>query len=165
MELLGGVFLTGVLTVGIAGGIGYGIFRLISPKGPVDTPTKMGRKWFALVAFITTLTSLPNFLRTFDVDPFGVWIVGIMVVGGFAFVGGWLYGKISDLKGPAPSAPSSAPSQLSAFSHTREQSAMAHESIPTSARAGLEQLNELHQNGLITQTEYDQQRARILSEL
>lgn len=162
MELLGGVFLTAVLAVGIAGGIGYGIFRLISPKGPVDTPTQMGRKWFALVAFITTLTSLPKFIRTFDVDPFAVWIVGIVGMGGFAFVSGWLYGKLSGLKGPAPAAPSSGPST---FSHPREQSSMAHESISTSARAGLEQLNELHQKGLITQTEYDQQRARILSEL
>lgn len=165
MELLGGVFLTAALTVGIAGGIGYGIFRLISPKGPVNTPTQMGRKWFALVAFITTLTSLPEFLRTFDVDPFGIWIIGIVGVGGFAFVGGWLYGKLSGLKGPPPAAPSSAPTQPSAFPHPQEHPSLAPESISTSARAGLEQLNELHQNGLITQTEYDQQRARILSEL
>jgi len=159
------VFLTATLSVGIAFGIGYRIFRWVSPKGLVETPTQMGRKWFAWIALMSSITQLPKFIRTFDVDPFALWVVGLVGLGGFAFVGGWLYGKLSGLKGPESAVPSNALTQPSVFTQLPEQSAMPHESTTTSARASLEQLNELRRNGLITQTEYDQQRVRILSEL
>lgn len=161
----GDAFLIAALTVGIAGAIGYGIFRWVSPKGRPETPTQMGRKWFAWLALITTVTFLPKFIRTFDVDAFAIWILNFVVWGGLAFVGGWLYGKLSGLKGSMPAAPSSAPTRPSAFSQPAEQSATHYESASTSARARLEQLNELHRKGLVTEAEYDQQRARILSEL
>lgn len=89
------IFLTTALSVGIAGAIGYGIFWLIAPKGRAETPAQIGRKWFAWLAFAITITLLPKFVRTFDINPLAVWALNFIVWGFIAFIGGWLYGRLT----------------------------------------------------------------------
>lgn len=89
------IFLTTALSVGIAGAIGYGIFRLVAPKGRAVTPAQVGRKWFAWLALIIAITLLPKFIRTFDINPLAIWALNFIVWGVIAFIGGWLYGRLT----------------------------------------------------------------------
>jgi len=145
-EILGGVW-TLILSLSIAGAISYGLYRLLAPKSPAETPTQMGRKWLAWSAGIITLAYAPKFIRTFDGNIFGLWLVGLVAVGCMAFVAGWLYGKFWVFKELMAETPLSAPTQPSAFSQPAEQSATPHESTSHSARAEIEQPNEVIQMG------------------
>ena len=64
MSEAGNAFLISAVTVGLAGAVGYGIYRLALPKGQAVTPIQIGRKWFAWMAMIATFTALPRFVQT-----------------------------------------------------------------------------------------------------
>ncbi|GMV56777.1 MAG: hypothetical protein AMXMBFR6_25820 [Betaproteobacteria bacterium] len=99
MTLAGYALAIAAVTVGVSTAVGYGIYRAVTPKGNAQSPTQMGRKWFAWMALFSSVTLLPKFFRTFAIDPFAVWlIVGIVTCGGIAFGLGWIYGKVTGLK-------------------------------------------------------------------
>lgn len=152
------------LTVGVSAAVGYGIYRAVAPRGNAQSPSQMGRKWFAWTALVSSVTLLPKFFRTFDIDSFSVWmIIGIATYGGIAFCLGWAYGKIKGLK-PLADAPASASSPTIATA-TVPPSADAHDQPATDTERRLARLDELFQRGTITKNEYDQQRNRILGDL
>lgn len=93
MSEAGNAFLISAVTVGLAGAVGYGIYRLALPKGQAVTPIQIGRKWFAWMAMIATFTALPRFVQTLDVLAFINWLVVLVFYGGLAFAVGWLYGR------------------------------------------------------------------------
>lgn len=89
--------------------VGYGIFRLAAPRNPPTSAGALARRWFAWVAFASTLTMFPKLLyQPFSVNNLAVWlIVGLAVFGGMAFLAGWLYGKVRFRALKATSSPSS----------------------------------------------------------
>lgn len=85
--------LTAAITVTLAGAVGYGLFRLISPRNEATNPSGLGRRWFAWTAMIVSFATLPPFFRLFDANSIAKWLVALVVFGGLAFGFGWLYGR------------------------------------------------------------------------
>jgi len=85
--------LVAVVNVAMAGACGYGIYLLARPKSDLLTPLEVGRKWFAWVAMIQTTAILPPFFRAFQPVFLVNWVVGLIVFGGLAFAGGWVYAR------------------------------------------------------------------------
>jgi tetratricopeptide (TPR) repeat protein len=78
--------------------VGYGIFKLITPKGLANNPPDIGRKWLAQVAGLISLVALPSFFRDFGLDALFKWLVGLIFFGGLTYLIGWYYGKYSQSK-------------------------------------------------------------------
>lgn len=53
--------ITAVMTVALAGVVGYGIYQLALPRYKPASPLDFGRKWFAWIAIFVTLATLPPF--------------------------------------------------------------------------------------------------------
>lgn len=61
--------LTAAITVTLAGAVGYGLFRFLSPKNEAAAnPVGLGRRWFAWTAMIVSVAILPPFFRLFDAN-------------------------------------------------------------------------------------------------
>lgn len=88
------VLVTVAITLILAGVVGYGLYKVITPKGEVKSASEYGRRWLALMVFFVTFTTLPGFFRDLDVDSFARWIVVVVFYGGVAFLAGYIYGKI-----------------------------------------------------------------------
>lgn len=154
-----------VVTVGVSAAVGYGIFRTVAPKGNAQSPTQMGRKWFAWMALVSTVTLLPKFFRTFAVDPFAAWIINLVILGGIAFALGWVYAKFKGLKSPAADVQPSASAGTSRIKIESPALPKLGADATTQMEHRLEKLDELFRKGTITKNEYEQQRNRILSDL
>lgn len=153
-EIFLAIVLTEAVRVGAAGLIGYGIYRLVSPRTVASTPTELGRKWFAFIAFYVCLTSLPRFFRQTDVDSFANWLAMMVGFGGPAFALGWTYGRFFKFK--------------SAFTGSPNYSAAnqaTHSSSTGSIERRLAELDELFKKGLINSDEYQAKRQDILNQL
>lgn len=87
------VILSSAITVTLAGAVGYGLFRLISPRNEATNSLGLGRRWFAWTAMIVSVATLPPFFRLFDANSIATWLVSLAVFGGLAFGFGWLYGR------------------------------------------------------------------------
>ena len=81
--------------VAIALVIGFGLYRLVAPKGRPTTAIQMGREWYGWMALISTMTFFPELIyRPFSLDSLAIWlIIGLGAYGGIAFSLGWAYGK------------------------------------------------------------------------
>lgn len=90
---------TAAFTIAMAGAVGYGIYRAIAPKHKATGPVDIGRRWFAWMALLVTVSSLPPFFRLFNVDSILTWAIGLVFFGGLAFGLGWLYAKLFRFKG------------------------------------------------------------------
>lgn len=165
MVSAGDVLAITAVTVGVSAAVGYGIFRAVAPRGNAQSPTQMGRKWFAWSALVSTLTTLPKFVRTFDVDPFVVWMISLVTFGGIAFALGWVYGKFKGLKAPSVDEPPSASTTASSIEVVSPAPVTPKADATIQTERRLEKLDELFRKGTITKSEYDQQRSRILSDL
>lgn len=86
------VLLSTVITVSIAGAIGYGFYSLFNVETP-QTPLDYARKWLASAFFLTCLSALPSFIRYLDANSFAIWVLLTVVTGTFAGTFGWLYGR------------------------------------------------------------------------
>jgi hypothetical protein len=51
----------GAITVGLAGAVGYGLYKIITVKGNATKASDYGRIWLAWMVFIGTLSTLPRF--------------------------------------------------------------------------------------------------------
>lgn len=86
------VLLSTVITVSIAGAIGYGFYSLFNVETP-QMPLDYARKWLASAFFLTCLSALPSFIRYLDANSFAIWVLLTVVTGTFAGTFGWLYGR------------------------------------------------------------------------
>lgn len=92
--------LVAAYTVILAGSVGYGLFRLISPRNQAANPLDLGRIWLAWTAMFASLGTLPPFFWRFDAISIVKWLIGLVVVGGLAFGFGWLYGRVFKFNAP-----------------------------------------------------------------
>lgn len=123
--------LTAAITVTLAGAVGYGLFRLISPRNQAANPLGLGRRWFAWTAMIVSFATLPPFFRLFDANSIAKWLVGLAVFGGLAFGFGWLYGKFFKFNAPG-NGNSSGPGEagLQATNETKARESAPSNSYP-----------------------------------
>jgi hypothetical protein len=179
--------LVGLVTVALAGAVGFCLFKLVSPKGVATSPVGVGRKWFAWVIFAGTLTLLPKFFRKLDADSFAMWLIGVVIYGGLAFFFGWIYGLFRfrgrqvAVGAPPVIQPSPVPAPLTSAHNTatppllpsERSSSTTPPQLPppppidgsNDAPARLARLKELSDRGLISRDEYDSKRQEILAQL
>jgi len=83
----------------LSGAIAFGIYKLLYPRGPAETAGDLGRKWMTWIICIVTITVLPKFFNSFDIEQAMIWLVGIIFYGGVAFLFGWIIGLCTIKKG------------------------------------------------------------------
>jgi len=84
----------GLAVTALTGLIGYGLYKVASPKNRVKSPLNLGRKWLAWVLFLNTFALLPAFFIKEDFNSVALWLMSLVVFGGLAFFLGWVYGLI-----------------------------------------------------------------------
>lgn len=90
----GSVFLVGLFNIAAAAVVAYLLFRWISPGPETAESFWRARKWAAWVVAMLTIALLPRVInRGFDVDRFAVWVLGVVVWGGLAFLAGLMRAK------------------------------------------------------------------------
>ena len=75
--------------------IAFGLYKLITLRANSTSPFGLGRKWFAWMVAIGTITTLPKFFYQMDIDSFAMWVLCITVFGGVAFFIGWTIGLLT----------------------------------------------------------------------
>ena len=85
-----------VLSYLLAGAVGYGLYRLITVREAVSSPSDYGRSWMASMVFLFTVLppTLPRFIQLFEVNALVQWLLSIVFFGVGAFALGWIYGKL-----------------------------------------------------------------------
>jgi len=88
-------FFGALLSVSFAFIIGFGLYRLVKPKGKAATAVQMGRTWCAWMLLLSTVTLFPKLLyKPFNINDLAIWLfIGLIANGGIAFLLGWFYGK------------------------------------------------------------------------
>jgi hypothetical protein len=155
MATAGTTLVTTAITVGLAGAIGYGLYKVITVKGEATIASDYGRKWLAWMVVVVSIAILPRFFRRFDADSLVTWVIDVVFYGAVAFVAGWLYGKVFRVKLPVEQ------------DNSNSKSATAHETTATSESIEnrLEALKILRDKGVINQEEYETKRKDILGSL
>lgn len=148
----GASFLGAVVNVGLALAVGYGLFRLISPRS-VSTAVHVGQKWLAWTAMVWSAVQLPPFFRKLDINSFALWLLGFVVLGTIAFLSGWAYARFV------------VPRRLSRSGPTADKNISTSVIPENSVAERLRSLDDLRRKGLVSQGEYDEQRQRILHDL
>lgn len=90
--------LPAIVSVGLAGAVGYTLYRVILPKYDPKKPGDIGRKWVAYTSMIISFTKLPGFFRNFDLDPLIIWGFSLIFFGLLAYVSGYVYAKFINSK-------------------------------------------------------------------
>lgn len=144
---------TAVINVGLAGSVGYGLYKIITVKGEAATASDYGRKWLAWMVAIGTLSTLPKFFRHFDAESFATWIVVIVFFGTAAFVAGWVYGKSLGITAKTIHEPFTVNSEL------------GPENISGNIEARLSDLKRFLDKELISPEEYESKRKKILDSM
>lgn len=143
----------GVLpNLGIAIAIGYGLFRLISPRS-ISSPIHVGLKWFAWTTMGWCIVELPRFFRKFDADSLALWLLGIVMLGSLSLLAGWSYARFIT---PRTFIKSGGIVGRSESTPVATDSAIVRR---------LRDLENLRQQGLISESEYNDQRQRIIREV
>lgn len=120
-ELIGdsraAAYLIPLITVGLAGAVGWWIKSLIGPAGSPTNPKELGRKWAGWIVFGACMSMLSQFFGKLDFLSLFKWLAGggIWVV--VAYVLGWGYGKFFKFKSAAQS-PTTDASNTSSSSHS-----------------------------------------------
>jgi len=86
--------ISGVIAVGLAVLVGWGLYTLLIPNAPLASAHAYGRKWLAWTVALITVVVLPGFFLNLDVESFAAWILAITVFGVIGFSIGWVYGKV-----------------------------------------------------------------------
>lgn len=77
------------INVGISGALAYLLFRFLAPRPPLLIATQVARRWGAWAIAVCTVTLFPKVVRSqFGADAVAIWLLGIVVLGGAAFLVG-----------------------------------------------------------------------------
>lgn len=68
-------------------------YRIVSPKGGVQTATAHGRKWAAFTGAFFTISTLPRIFPVFEINSVARWVLAMAVFTPVAFLIGWIVGK------------------------------------------------------------------------
>jgi hypothetical protein len=89
----GSALTSGLISVAIAFGLGYLLFRLIKPKTKPSSSGEYGRQVLGFSMLTSTTALLPKFIINPVIDNFLYWLVPSIVFGFVAYVIGLIYGK------------------------------------------------------------------------
>lgn len=95
-----------LVRMGIGAAIAYGVWFLISPKGPAKTPFQSGRKWVAWPWAVVIFTVVPMFLRTGKSDELLGAVLLLVVSAVVFFPLGYFIGRSKGLGRKSENAPS-----------------------------------------------------------
>ncbi len=144
------------VTIALAGAIGYGLFRVISPDSLMK-PIDFARKWLAWMVFICTISTLPRFFKLLDLESFARFAVVTLAYGFIAFSLGWIYGKVFGTK----RYPIDDPTKHSSLSGIQASNHSANKTLENQ----LTELKNLFEKQLITQEEYESKKGQMLEKL